>query len=243
MEATRTVVKEEIDLKSIYGKFKSCLKGAKKGEVVTRFPPEPSGYLHIGHVKALVLNYHYSKIYDGKMILRFDDTNPAKENMEFIQSIKDDIELLQIFPDVVTHTSDNFELISDACEKLIKAGDAFCDDTPVEEMRALRFELKPSAKRDLPIEENLRVWEEMKKGSEEGKKYVVRAKISFNNKNGCLRDPTIYRCVDMAHPITGNKYKVYPTYDFAVPIVDSLEGVTHCMRSVEFNDRKDQYDW
>ena len=243
MEKITSDLKPKIDLTKIYKKYKNCLKGAKKGDVVTRFPPEPSGYMHIGHVKAAFLNYHYAKIFEGKMILRFDDTNPAKESQEFIDNIIKDLHRLDVFPDKVTHTSDSFGIIADYCEKMIKDGNAYCDNTPIEQMRQERFDGVPSGKRDTPVEENLRVWEEMKKGSDEGKTYCVRAKLSYDNKNKCLRDPTMYRCIDQVHPMTGDTWKVYPTYDFACPIVDSIEGVTHVLRTLEYSDRKDQFKW
>lgn len=160
-----------------------------------------------------------------------------------MDAILEDLTSLGVVPDRVVHSSDHFDKILELCEKLITDGNAYLDNTPVEQMRQERWDGIASALRDTPIEENLRLWEELKKGSEQGQGYIVRAKISFNNKNKCLRDPAIYRLVDKSHPRTGDKYKVYPTYDFACPIVDTLDGVSHTMRSVEFNDRKDQYLW
>lgn len=148
-----------------------------------------------------------------------------------------------MYPDKVTHTSDSFPIIIDYCTKMIENGDAYCDNTPVDQMREERLKGIASAKRDTPVEENLRIWHEMQKFSEEGKTYCVRAKLSFNNKNGCLRDPTMFRCMNNVHPHTGDKYKVYPTYDFACPIVDAIDGVTHALRTTEYNDRKEQYEW
>lgn len=220
MEKITSGLKPKLDLTKVYQKYKKHLKGAKMGEVVTRFPPEPSGYMHIGHVKAAFLNYHYAKIFNGKMILRFDDTNPANEKTEFIEMIKQDLARVEVFPDKITHTSDQFDIIAEKCTFMIENGLAFCDNTPIDEMRALRMEKKPQALRDTSVEENLKIWEEMKKGTDKGKEYCVRAKMFFDSPVGCMRDPTIYRCIDMDHPITKDKWKVYPTYDFACPIVD-----------------------
>ena len=231
------------DPKSLYPKFKNAQKGAKEGTVVTRFPPEPSGYMHMGHCKAAFLNYHYSKIYNGKMILRFDDTNPTKEKQEYIDSIKEDLIKLGIFADEFTHTSDHFELIADKCKWMIEKGKAYSDNTGVDQMRKERWDGIASANRENSVEENLRAWGEMQKGSEEGKTYCVRAKLSIDNNNKCLRDPVMYRCNEIPHPRTGTKWKCYPTYDFCCPLVDSHEGVTWALRTNEYADRIAQYQW
>ncbi|CAD5118054.1 DgyrCDS6794 [Dimorphilus gyrociliatus] len=224
------------------GKFVP-LPGAKKGEVVVRFPPEASGYLHIGHAKAALLNQYYQISFEGKLIMRFDDTNPAKESSEFEQVILEDLKLLGIKPDVFTHTSDHFDLISDFCVKMMKEGKAYADDTEPEEMKKQRETRTESKNRTNSLEKNLSMWEEMKKGSSYGKTCCIRAKIDMQSNNGCLRDPTMYRCKEEAHVRTGTKYKVYPTYDFACPIVDSVEGVTHALRTTEYRDRDAQYEW
>ncbi|KAF2368161.1 Proline-tRNA ligase class IIa archaeal-type [Trinorchestia longiramus] len=224
------------------GKFVD-LPDAKEGEVVVRFPPEASGYLHIGHAKAALLNQHYQQLFKGKLIMRFDDTNPAKEDAHFEQMILDDLKLLQVKPDRFTHTSDYFDLMLEMCEKLIKNGDAFVDDTDAETMKAEREERKESRNRNNSVEKNLSMWEEMKKGSALGQQCAVRAKIDMGSNNGCMRDPAIYRCKPETHVRTGNKYKVYPTYDFACPIVDSIEGVTHSLRTTEYHDRDEQFFW
>lgn len=221
----------------------SELEGAVKGQVVVRFPPEASGYLHIGHAKAALLNYHYKTIYDGKFIMRFDDTNPEKEKEDFEAAIMNDVASLEIGWDMFSYTSDYFDLMLDKCTEMIKEGLAYVDNTPTEQMRLEREKRQKSACRDQAIEENLRLWNEMKAGSEEGQKCCVRAKIDFGSKNGCLRDPVIYRCKNEPHPRHGSKYKVYPTYDFACPIVDSVEGVTHALRTSEYIDRDPQYNW
>lgn len=219
------------------------LPGAEMGKVVTRFPPEASGYLHIGHAKAALLNQTYKEMYNGKLIMRFDDTNPAKENAHFEEIILEDIKMLQLTPDVYSRTSDHFEKIQELAEQLIKQGDAYCDCTPSEEMRKLREEKQPSAYRNQSPTEALRIFQEMKKGSPEGFSNCLRAKLDYKSDNGCLRDPVLYRCRDEAHITLGDKYKAYPTYDFACPIVDSVEGVTHALRTSEYLDRDDQYYW
>lgn len=215
--------------------------------VVTRFPPEPSGYLHIGHSKAALLNdyFAHTQYPNGKMILRFDDTNSEKENAEFQDAIREDVALLGIKPDSISYTSDFFDQIDEYCVKIIQAGKAYADDTPGDVMSAQRLAREPSVHRDDSIEDNLARFEEMKKGTEEGKKWCIRAKISYANDNASLRDPVIFRCpkTDAPHHRTGNKYKAYPTYQFACPIVDSLEGVTHALRTTEYNDQDAQYKW
>lgn len=224
------------------GKFVE-LPGAEMGKVVVRFPPEASGYLHIGHAKAALLNQYYQQSFKGTLIMRFDDTNPAKEKEDFEKVILEDVDLLQIKPDKFSYTSDYFELILTKCEELLKNGNAYVDDTDPEVMKAEREQRKESKCRNNTIDKNLEMWEEMKKGTEYGHRCCVRAKIDMNSDNGCMRDPTLYRCKNEVHPRTGNKYKVYPTYDFACPIVDSVEGVTHALRTTEYHDRDDQYFW
>ncbi|KFM81927.1 Bifunctional glutamate/proline--tRNA ligase, partial [Stegodyphus mimosarum] len=224
------------------GKFVD-LPGAEIGKVVVRFPPEASGYLHIGHAKAALLNAHYQTSFQGKFIMRFDDTNPEKEKEDFEKVILEDVSMLQIKPDIFTYTSDHFDYILEKCEELLKAGLAYVDDTDPEVMKNEREQRQESKNRNNSFEKNWSMWEEMKKGSEYGKSCCVRAKIDMNSDNGCLRDPTLYRCKAMIHPRTGSKYKVYPTYDFACPIVDSIEGVTHALRTTEYHDRDDQYFW
>ncbi len=219
------------------------LVGAEEGRVVTRFPPEPSGYLHIGHAKAALLNEYYARHYKGKLILRFDDTNPAKEKTEFIDSIQADLARLGIVFDEVTYTSSYFQRIQDVAEKLLKDGKAYIDTSTKEEIKAQRLALQPSPFRDQPLAKNLELWEEMKKGSELGLKCVFRAKIDFANKNGVLRDPNLYRVCLTPHHRTGTKFKVYPTYDMACPVTDSFEGVTHALRSSEYHDRNALWDW
>ncbi|CAL2029274.1 unnamed protein product [Caenorhabditis brenneri] len=234
---TVAVTKEK---KKDEGKFVD-LPGAEKGKVVVRFPPEASGYLHIGHAKAALLNQYYQQEFEGQLIMRFDDTNPAKENAHFEHVIKEDLAMLNIIPDRWTHSSDHFEMLLTMCEKLLKEGKAFVDDTDTETMRKEREERQDSRNRSNTPEKNLQLWEEMKNGTEKGLKCCVRIKIDMKSNNGAMRDPTIYRCKPEEHVRTGLKYKVYPTYDFTCPIVDSVEGVTHALRTTEYHDRDDQY--
>eukprot|EP01089_Gocevia_fonbrunei_P018876 TRINITY_DN6495_c0_g3_i1.p1 TRINITY_DN6495_c0_g3~~TRINITY_DN6495_c0_g3_i1.p1 ORF type:complete len:609 (-),score=180.43 TRINITY_DN6495_c0_g3_i1:31-1857(-) len=225
------------------GKYQP-LPGAVEGQVITRFPPEPSGWLHLGHAKAALLNDRYATVYKGKLLLRFDDTNPAKESIEFTNSIMEDLQTLEITHHSLTYTSDYFDLLESHAEKFIKDGNAYIDKSTNDEIKLQRRNFAASPFRDSSVEENLRLWEEMKKGSAEGLASVLRAKIDYKSKNGCLRDPAIYRCViSPPHHRTGSKYKVYPLYDFACPIIDSIEGVTHALRSNEYHDRNHLYDW
>ncbi|KAM6467592.1 bifunctional glutamate/proline--tRNA ligase isoform 2-T2 [Liasis olivaceus] len=224
------------------GKFVE-LPGAEMGKVIVRFPPEASGYLHIGHAKAALLNQHYQVNFKGKLIMRFDDTNPEKEKEDFEKVILEDVAMLHIKPDQFTYTSDHFEKIMKYAEKLIREGKAYVDDTPAEQMKMEREQRIESKHRNNSVEKNLQMWEEMKKGTEYGQTCCLRAKIDMNSNNGCLRDPTLYRCKNQPHPRTGNKYNVYPTYDFACPIVDSVEGVTHALRTTEYHDRDEQFYW
>ncbi|OAD62174.1 Bifunctional glutamate/proline--tRNA ligase [Eufriesea mexicana] len=208
------VINKQIGQRKQEGKFID-LPGAEIGKVIVRFPPEASGYLHIGHAKAALLNQYYAEIFQGQLIMRFDDTNPAKENVEFEKAILEDLKLLQIKPDRFTHSSDYFDLMLEYCTKLIKEA----------------------------IEKNLELWNEMQQATVRGQECCVRAKIDYQSTNGCLRDPTIYRCKPESHPRTGTKYKVYPTYDFACPIVDAIENVTHTLRTTEYHDRDVQFYW
>ncbi|XP_043917555.1 bifunctional glutamate/proline--tRNA ligase isoform X13 [Protopterus annectens] len=224
------------------GKFVE-LPGAEMGKVVVRFPPEASGYLHIGHAKAALLNQHYQVTFKGKLIMRFDDTNPEKEKEDFEKVILEDVSMLNIKPDQFTYTSDHFDTIMKFAENLIKEGRAYVDDTPPEQMKQDREQRIESKNRSNSVEKNLHMWEDMKKGTDYGQTCCLRAKIDMNSNNGCMRDPTIYRCKNEAHPRTGTKYKIYPTYDFACPIVDSVEGVTHALRTTEYHDRDEQFYW
>lgn len=214
-----------------------------QGKVVTRLPPEPSGYLHIGHAKAAILNQHFARMYNGKFLVRYDDTNPSKEKEEFQQAIIEDLAMMGVHGDKVSYTSDYFDDIYKLAIKCIKDGRAYCDDTLQERMRAERMDGIPSERRDSSIEDNLARFADMTTGSDEGKRWCLRAKMSYDNPNKAMRDPVIYRCNFEPHHKTGDRWKVYPTYDFACPVVDSLEGVTHALRTNEYRDRNPQYWW
>ncbi|KAK9303850.1 hypothetical protein QLX08_004581 [Tetragonisca angustula] len=237
----KTITKQ-IGQRKQEGKFIN-LPGAEMGKVIVRFPPEASGYLHIGHAKAALLNQYYAQKFQGQLIMRFDDTNPAKENVDFEKAILEDLELLQIKPDKFTHSSDYFDLMLEYCTKLIKDGKAYVDDTPADIMKEQRDQKLMSSNRNNSIEKNLELWNEMQQGSAKGQECCVRAKIDYQSTNGCLRDPTIYRCKLQPHPRTNIKYKVYPTYDFACPIVDAVENITHTLRTTEYHDRDVQFYW
>ena len=216
---------------------------AEDGKVITRFPPEASGYMHIGHVKAAMLNYYYAKRYHGKLLLRFDDTNPSKEKQEFETSIIDDLAKLGIKADMFSHTSDYFDVILDYARQLIREGLAFMDNTDQETMRKERMERKDSKMRNTSPEENMRLFEALCRGEPDMQDYCLRAKIDMKSDNGTMRDPVLVRYFPLTHIRTGDKYKAYPCYDLACPIVDSIEGVTHAMRTTEYKDRDEQYMW
>ena len=216
--------------------------------VCTRFPPEPNGYLHIGHAKSILLNYGLAQEYHGKFNLRFDDTNPTKEREEFVDSIKKDIEWLGAdWEDRMFFASDYFPQMYEAAVKLIQKGKAYvCDLTP-EEIREYRGTLtepgKNSPYRDRSVEENLELFENMKNGVyKEGEK-VLRAKIDMASPNINMRDPIIYRVAYMHHHRTGDQWCIYPMYDFAHPIEDAIEGITHSICTLEFEDHRPLYDW
>ncbi|KAL4244909.1 class-I aminoacyl-tRNA synthetase family protein [Abortiporus biennis] len=223
--------------------FALGLQGAEDGKVVTRFPPEPSGYLHIGHAKAAMLNQYFAQMYHGKLLIRFDDTNPTKERTEFEETIIEDLALLDIHSEIITHTSDYFDKLYELALQMIKTGKAYTDDTEQTQMREERFHGIASKHREDSVEDNLKHFAEMTTGSEEGVRWCLRAKLSVDNPNKAMRDPVIYRCNLLPHHRTGTKWKVYPTYDFACPVVDSIEGVTHALRTNEYRDRNPQYHW
>ncbi|KAN0085330.1 tRNA synthetases class I (E and Q), catalytic domain containing protein [Elaphomyces granulatus] len=227
------------------GSYNIGLKNAENG-VVTRFPPEPSGYLHIGHAKAALLNDYFAHEYTtsrGALLCRFDDTNPSKESEEFQDSILHDLSLLGVFPDRISYSSDYFQQMYEACVKLIKDRKAYADDTIKEIMQDQRMDGTPSARRDISVEESLARFEDMKTGSEEGLKWCIRAKISVDDPNKALRDPVIYRCNPQPHHRTGTTWKIYPSYDLCAPFLDSFEMVTHALRTNEYRDRNAQYHW
>ncbi|KAH3731476.1 glutamine--tRNA ligase [Pelomyxa schiedti] len=213
------------------------------GVVVTRFPPEPSGYLHIGHIKAALLNDYYARHYQGKLLLRFDDTNPSKEKVEYIESIIADLKTVGIVADAISYTSDHFDMLREKAEKLIAEGKAYVDNISREAMKAGRKDGIESPCRNQTVEQNMALWSEMLSGTPEGQKCVLRAKIDMQNPNKVLRDPSLWRCNSTPHHRTGTKYASYPLYDFAIPIVDCVEGVTHALRSSEYHDRNALYYW
>ena len=216
--------------------------------VHTRFPPEPNGYLHIGHAKSILLNYGLAKKYNGKFNMRFDDTNPTKERVEFVEAIKRDIQWLGAdWEDRLFFASDYFEQMYEAAVKLIQKGKAFVCDLTAEEMRAYRGTLtepgKNSPYRDRSVEENLTLFENMKNGMYKDGEKVLRAKIDMASPNMNMRDPVIYRVAHMSHHNTGDTWCIYPMYDFAHPIEDAIEGITHSICTLEFEDHRPLYDW
>jgi len=224
------------------------LAEGKHNSIVTRFPPEPNGYLHIGHAKSILLNYGLAKKYGGKFNLRFDDTNPTKEKTEFVESIMADVKWVGgDFEDRLFFASDYFDQMYEAAIKLIKKGKAFVCDLTAEEIREYRGDFehpgKNSPYRDRSVEENLALFEAMKNGEFEDGTKVLRAKIDMASPNINMRDPVIYRVARMTHHNTGDKWCIYPMYDFAHPIEDAIEGVTHSICTLEFEDHRPLYDW
>ena len=224
------------------------LEEGKYDEIHTRFPPEPNGYLHIGHAKAILVNYGLAKEYGGKFNLRFDDTNPTKEKTEFVDSIKADVEWLGAdWEDRLFFASDYFDQMYEAAVKLIKKGKAFVCDLTADEIKEYRgtFDTpgKNSPYRDRSVEENLELFENMKNGKYADGEKVLRAKIDMASPNINMRDPVIYRVAHMSHHNTGDKWCIYPMYDFAHPIEDAIEGVTHSCCTLEFEDHRPLYDW
>ena len=224
------------------------LEEGKYEEIHTRFPPEPNGYLHIGHAKAILTNYSLAQKYGGKFNLRFDDTNPTKEKSEFVESIKADVKWLGAdWEDRLFFASSYFDAMYEAAVKLIKKGKAFVCDLSADEIREYRgtFETpgKNSPYRDRSIEENLELFENMKNGMYADGEKVLRAKIDMSSSNINMRDPVIYRVAHMTHHNTGDKWCIYPMYDFAHPIEDAIEGITHSCCTLEFEDHRPLYDW
>ncbi|KFG77478.1 glutamyl-tRNA synthetase [Metarhizium anisopliae] len=232
------------------GRYNIKLQATENG-VVTRFPPEPSGYLHIGHAKAAFLNDYFAHdAFSESLILRFDDTNPTKENQEFEDSILHDLGLLGIKTQRVTYTSDYFEKLYDLCCQIISDGNAYAEDTDSKIQKDNRRDRLPSKRRDRPASESLAIFKEMREGTKFGKGHCIRARIAFDSSNGSMRDPIIYRFPSWdaedgprPHRRTGWDWNIYPTYDFACPLVDSIEGVTHALRTTEYPDRNEQYYW
>ena len=224
------------------------LEEGKYEEICTRFPPEPNGYLHIGHAKSILLNYGLAKQYNGKFNLRFDDTNPTKERIEFVDSIKADVEWLGAdFEDRLFYASNYFDKIYESAVKLIKDGKAYVCYLTADEIKEYRgtFEIpgKESPYRNRSIEENLKLFTEMKDGKYGDGEKVLRAKIDMASPNINMRDPVIYRVAHMNHHNTGDKWCIYPMYDFAHPLEDAFEGITHSICTLEFEDHRPLYDW
>ena len=217
-------------------------------EVHTRFPPEPNGYLHIGHAKSILLNYGLSQKYNGKFNLRFDDTNPTKEKTEFVEAIEADIAWLGAdWEGRLFFASDYFDQMYEAAVKLIEKGKAYVSDLSAEQIREYRGTLTEPGKEDpystRSVEENLALFEEMKNGKFADGEKVLRARIDMASSNINMRDPVIYRVAHMAHHRTGDKWCIYPMYDFAHPLEDAIEGITHSICTLEFEDHRPLYDW
>ena len=224
------------------------LKEGVYEEVHTRFPPEPNGYLHIGHAKSILLNYGLAKEYGGKFNMRFDDTNPTMEKVEFVEAIKEDIQWLGAdWEDRLFFASDYFQQMYEGAVKLIQKGKAYVSDLTAEEMRQYRGTLKEPGtndpNRERSIEENLELFERMKAGEFENGEKTLRAKIDMASPNMNMRDPVIYRVAHMSHHNTGDAWCIYPMYDYAHPIEDAIEGITHSICTLEFEDHRPLYDW
>ena len=227
---------------------KADLDAGRVKSVVTRFPPEPNGYLHIGHAKSICLNFGIAEEFGGRCNLRFDDTNPVKEEQEYIDAIKRDVRWLGFdWGDNLYHASDYFERLYGWAEDLIRAGKAYVDDQSPDEMRASRGTLtepgKNSPFRDRPVEENLDLFRRMRAGEYPNGTRVLRAKIDMASGNINLRDPVMYRILHANHPRTGTAWKIYPSYDYAHGQSDAIEGITHSVCTLEFEDHRPLYDW
>ncbi|MBP3964896.1 glutamine--tRNA ligase/YqeY domain fusion protein [Paenibacillus lignilyticus] len=223
------------------------LKAGKVSEVITRFPPEPNGYLHIGHAKSICLNFELADEYGGKTNLRFDDTNPVKEDTEYVESIQEDVTWLGFEWDDLRFASDYFEELYQRAVLLIKKGKAFVCDLTAEQMREMRGSLtepgKNSPYRDRSVEENLDLFARMRAGEFKDGERILRAKIDMSSPNINLRDPALYRIAHAHHHRTGDAWCIYPMYDYAHPISDAIEGVTHSICTLEFEDHRPLYDW
>lgn len=245
---TEEVSEEKVSKNFIEQMIDKDLAEGVYDHVCTRFPPEPNGYLHIGHAKSILLNYGLAKKYGGKFNMRFDDTNPTKEKMEFVEAIKADIKWLGAdFEDRLFYASDYFDQMYEGAVKLIKKGKAYVSDLSADEIREYRGTLTEPGKKDpysdRSVEENLKLFEEMKSGSIEDGARVLRAKIDMASPNMNMRDPVIYRVAHMTHHNTGDKWCIYPMYDFAHPIEDAIEGITNSICTLEFEAHRPLYDW
>ena len=239
LEVSRNFIEQEIDKDLAEGVY---------DHVQTRFPPEPNGYLHIGHAKSILLNYGLAQKYGGKFNMRFDDTNPTKEKEEFVQSIIEDVKWLGAdFEDRLFFASNYFQQMYECALLLIKKGKAFVCDLSAEQIREYRGDFKTPGKespyRDRSVEENLKLFQEMKDGKFKDGEKVLRAKIDMASGNINMRDPVIYRVARMSHHNTGDQWCIYPMYDFAHPIEDAIEHITHSICTLEFEDHRPLYDW
>ena len=230
----KTTMKEELD-------------NGVVDHILTRFPPEPNAYLHIGHARAIIMNFELAKCFDGATNLRFDDTNPSKEDTEYIEAIKKDIAWLGYTPKSIHYGSEYFERTYEKAKLLIKKGLAFVDDLTQEQLSEYRGSInepgKPSPFRNRSVEENLRLFEEMKEGKYANGEKTLRAKIDMASPNINMRDPVIYRIMHVTHHQTKDKWCIYPMYDFAHPLQDAFEGITHSLCSIEFEDHRPLYEW
>ena len=220
----------------------------KYQQIVTRFPPEPNGYLHLGHVKSICLNFGIAKEFGGVCNLRFDDTNPTAEKQDYIDNIKNDVRWLGFeWADEARYASGYFDQLHEWAVQLIKQGDAYVDLQSPEQIRDNRGSFneagKPSPQRDTSVEENLKLFADMKAGKFAEGKAVLRAKIDMASPNMNMRDPVIYRVMHQEHHQTGDKWCIYPMYDFAHPLSDAVEGITHSLCTLEFEDHRPFYDW
>ena len=230
----KTIMKEELD-------------NGVVDHILTRFPPEPNAYLHIGHARAIIMNFELAKCFDGATNLRFDDTNPSKEDTEYIEAIKKDIAWLGYTPKSIHYGSEYFERTYEKAKLLIKKGLAFVDDLTQEQLSEYRGSInepgKPSPFRNRSVEENLRLFEEMREGKYANGEKTLRAKIDMASPNINMRDPVIYRIMHVTHHQTKDKWCIYPMYDFAHPLQDAFEGITHSLCSIEFEDHRPLYEW
>lgn len=235
---TKNFIEQEIDKDLASGRYK---------EVITRFPPEPNGYLHIGHAKSILLNYGLAKEYNGKFNMRFDDTNPTKEKEEFVNSIVEDVKWLGAEFDEVKFASNYFDKMYECAVLLIKKGLAYVCDLTADEIKEYRGDYntpgKDSPYRNRSVDENLKLFDEMKNGVYKDGEKVLRAKIDMSSPNINMRDPILYRIAHIPHNITKDKWCIYPMYDFAHPLEDAIENITHSCCTLEFEDHRPLYDW
>ena len=244
----RNEMSENVSTNFIHNIIDKDLENQKYGDkVYTRFPPEPNGYLHIGHAKSICLNFSTAQKYNGKCNLRYDDTNPVKEDVEYVDAIEEDIKWLGFQWDEKLWASNYFHKMYEAAVELIKKGKAYVDNLSAEEIKAYRGTLKEPGKespcRNQSVEENLRLFEEMREGKYADGERVLRAKIDMASANINMRDPVIYRIAHATHHNTGDEWCIYPMYDFAHPIEDAIEGITHSICTLEFEDHRPLYDW